>query len=277
MTRLARRLLVLLLLIPLTGALPSATFADDDHRGGKNRDQRNHRDHNERGDQGGQNTRTERSQPPGMVYDQMRRSRSTLDATQGRVFEQMRREFYQQYHEGHYEREHPTFYRRGYRTRTLPEDHLRITIGSSLFFFWDGVFFRPQDDVYLVVSAPVGARVRYLPAGYISFYLGPSRYFYVNDTFYLWDSPTREYIVVQKPRGADRAMAQGDGVSDDLFIYPAEGQSDAERSRDRYECYEWAVDETGYDPLDAAPGSPGRAAYLRALGACLEGRGYTVR
>ena len=32
------------------------------------------------------------------------------------------------------------------------------------------------------------------------------------------------------------------------MIYPARGQSPLEQSRDRYECYEWAKRQTGFDP-----------------------------
>jgi len=37
-------------------------------------------------------------------------------------------------------------------------------------------------------------------------------------------------------------------ASDTLYIYPAGGQSDAQLAKDRYQCYRWAVDNTGVDP-----------------------------
>jgi len=33
-----------------------------------------------------------------------------------------------------------------------------------------------------------------------------------------------------------------------LYFYPTKGQTQAQQDRDRYECYQWAVDQTGYDP-----------------------------
>jgi len=33
-----------------------------------------------------------------------------------------------------------------------------------------------------------------------------------------------------------------------LFFYPNQGQSPEQQSRDHYECYNWAVDQTGFDP-----------------------------
>jgi hypothetical protein len=34
----------------------------------------------------------------------------------------------------------------------------------------------------------------------------------------------------------------------EIYFYPTKGQSKAQQDRDRYECYLWAVKQTGYDP-----------------------------
>ena len=34
----------------------------------------------------------------------------------------------------------------------------------------------------------------------------------------------------------------------DIYVYPANGQSDRQLDRDRYECHGWAGKQTGYDP-----------------------------
>ncbi|BFM08902.1 glycine zipper domain-containing protein [Halioxenophilus aromaticivorans] len=44
------------------------------------------------------------------------------------------------------------------------------------------------------------------------------------------------------------ALSSRATASDTLFIYPAGGQSDAQLAKDRYQCYRWAVDQTGVDP-----------------------------
>ena len=36
-----------------------------------------------------------------------------------------------------------------------------------------------------------------------------------------------------------------------LYFYPAQGQALAQQERDRYECYQWAVKQSGYDPGQA--------------------------
>ena len=41
--------------------------------------------------------------------------------------------------------------------------------------------------------------------------------------------------------------------SDNIFVYPARGQSQAQLDRDRYECHSWAVRQTGFDPTRSAP------------------------
>lgn len=33
-----------------------------------------------------------------------------------------------------------------------------------------------------------------------------------------------------------------------LYFYPTKGQSKAQQERDRFECYDWAKKQTGYDP-----------------------------
>lgn len=42
-----------------------------------------------------------------------------------------------------------------------------------------------------------------------------------------------------------------------LMIYPAAGQSPQQQQQDQYQCYSWAVQQSGYDPSNpAAPSSP---------------------
>jgi len=35
-----------------------------------------------------------------------------------------------------------------------------------------------------------------------------------------------------------------------LFVYPAKGQSQGQQKKDEYECYVWAIDQSGIDPLN---------------------------
>jgi uncharacterized protein YcfJ len=53
--------------------------------------------------------------------------------------------------------------------------------------------------------------------------------------------------------GSPAALAQ------DMYVYPAKGQSEQQLSTDRYECHRWAVAETGFDPVDVGETGPPRA------------------
>lgn len=44
----------------------------------------------------------------------------------------------------------------------------------------------------------------------------------------------------------------GQASSQDVFIYPQKGQSAEQQDKDKYECYGWARDNSGFDPM-AAP------------------------
>ena len=167
----------------------------------------------------------------------------------------------------------------GHRVRALPQGHSTIRVNRQSYRYYRGSFYHPgRDGVYVVVRAPIGARVRTLPPGYISFGIGPRHYFYANFTYYLWDRDRTEYIVVEEPEGAEAALVTAsETTSGEIFVYPNQGQSDEQRDRDRYECYVWASEQTGYDPGAGDPGIAKASDYRRAISACLEGRGYTVK
>ena len=56
----------------------------------------------------------------------------------------------------------------------------------------------------------------------------------------------RTSIFLMTMLGAEALMAS------DLYVYPAKGQSADQQDRDKYECYQWAKRDTGFDPM-AAP------------------------
>jgi hypothetical protein len=41
----------------------------------------------------------------------------------------------------------------------------------------------------------------------------------------------------------------GQAMAQELFIYPAKGQSAEQQDRDKFECYNWARNDTGFDPM----------------------------
>jgi hypothetical protein len=72
-------------------------------------------------------------------------------------------------------------------------------------------------------------------------------------------------------------------VVDDLYVSGDYGQTQAQQQQDLYECDTWATGQTGFDPSIPGGGVPPgenatrRTEYRRAMTACLEARGYTVR
>jgi hypothetical protein len=88
---------------------------------------------------------------------------------------------------------------------------------------------------------------------------------------------------VDPPPGANNPGPAAQAPPDEFYIYPKNGQTPEQQSADRYECYSWSKNQTGFDPTRPGGGvSPDqtehkREEYRRAMTACLEGRGYSVK
>ncbi|HTB68815.1 MAG TPA: hypothetical protein VK727_21520 [Steroidobacteraceae bacterium] len=116
-----------------------------------------------------------------------------------------------------------------------------------------------------------------LPLAYATYYWDGVPYYYADDNYYQWDSAANEYETVAPPAGLVNQVAaaapadaqQADGQAD-LFAYPKNGQSASQQAKDRSDCQQWATGQVGADATRHAD-------YLRAEGACLTGKGYSVR
>lgn len=178
-------------------------------------------------------------------------------------------------HNRNVDREHRKYYYRppiGHVERRLPDRHVVIRVRNHPYYYYGGTFYDRYNSNYVIVTAPIGARVHQLPAGYISFGIGPTRYFYFGGTYYVRDNNT--YEVVEPPRQAHQIV---DSAQTQLIIYPARGQSEQQLSKDRYECHQWAVSQTGFDPSANDQNLSMKPDYNRAISACLEARGYVVK
>lgn len=168
----------------------------------------------------------------------------------------------------------------GYVTRSLPRGALTVRYQGSPYYFHQGVWYRSGRLGFAVVGAPIGAFLPILPPFYSTVWFGGVPYYYADDVYYLRDPARNGYIVTAPPEGIDATTQSTD---DDLFTYPKNNQSKEQQATDRYECYRWATDQTGFDatqPLggvSAAQADSKRAAYQRAQIACLEARGYSVK
>lgn len=163
----------------------------------------------------------------------------------------------------------------------VPPPHARVVVWAGVNYrYVDGVWYSPGAGGYFVVRPPVGVVVGELPVFRTVVTLGPLTYYYVNGVYYR-ERYEGGYEVVQAPADAGGGVTTGTS-SERLFVYPTQGQSAQQQADDEYGCHRWAMSQTGYDPTAAAVGQASvqttrRGDYRRALSACLEGRGYTVR
>jgi hypothetical protein len=162
--------------------------------------------------------------------------------------------------------------------RALPSDRRVVTHGGTRYYFSGGAWYRPQGSHFTVIVPPIGLFVPFLPPYYSTIWLNGIPYYYANDVYYAHRG--NGYIVVEPPKGE---VSQAPPPADQMFIYPRMGQSEQQQADDRYACHRWAVDQTNFDPTKPLDGSSDpqkigkRADYQRAMTACLDGRGYTVK
>lgn len=127
-----------------------------------------------------------------------------------------------------------------------------------------------------------------LPLYYTTYWWNGVPYYFADNTYYVWNPDVSQYETVAPPPGvAAQVPGQGQGgqpgagaSGSELMVYPKNGQNADQTAHDKFECHQWAVSQSGFDPTQAGQGqaaNPGRRNdYLRAQAACLEGRGYSV-
>lgn len=179
----------------------------------------------------------------------------------------------------HHDRYYPN---RGHVITTLPPRYQEFRHHDGHYFYGGGVWYRPEGRRFVVIAPPIGIVISTLPAFYTTLWFGGIPYYYANDTYYVWRPDVNGYMVTAPP-GQISDQEEPPLVADELFIYPAKGQTEQQQADDRYECHRWGVSQTGYDPTQPPKNLAGNALnnkredYQRAMKACLEGRGYSVR
>ena len=112
------------------------------------------------------------------------------------------------------------------------------------------------------------------------YYYDPYYDSYYNSAYY---EPVPMVDQEQPSVDVQPAPSVSPSMAERIFIYPRNGQSEKLQAKDRYECHRWGVSQTGYDPTQPTSGMPRaqlnqmRADYKRAMSACLDGRGYTMK
>ena len=166
-------------------------------------------------------------------------------------------------------------YRPGNVVDRFPGQHWQVPYRGQNYYFSGGYWYRPQGPRYIVVQPPYGIRVGFLPDYAREVWFGSTLMFLAAGAYYAYQPATRDYIVVQPP-----ANYQQPASNDyEMVADPINGQSPAQIGQDRYDCYRWAVEQSGFDPAKAtyAPAPQVVQTYRQAQGSCLSSRGYQVR
>lgn len=168
-------------------------------------------------------------------------------------------------------------YRPGYVIDRFPERNYRVPYRGQDYFFSGGYWYRPQGPRYVVVRPPYGIRVAYLPDYAREVWIGSALFFLAAGAYYTYEANTQQYVVVEPPVAA-APPSQPSGNGYDVLAYPVNGQSPQQIDQDRYDCYRWAVQQSGFDPASATyqPAPEVVQAYRQAQGNCLSSRGYQV-
>ena len=171
---------------------------------------------------------------------------------------------------------------RGYAVGVLPRGYVTVRHGRTPYYYHHGIWYRPGGGGFVVVRPAIGLFVPILPPFYTTVWVRGMPYYYADDTYYAWRADRREYVVTEPPNESDVGSRPA-SVASDLFIYPKNGQSEDRQAQDRYECHSWAAGQSGFDPtlplggVSESQAGAKRDDYLRAMTACLEARGYSVK
>lgn len=178
--------------------------------------------------------------------------------------------------------QHDRYYpRRGISISILPSRHHTIRYRNSNYYYSSGIWYRPFGATFTVVAPPFGLIVPILPPFYSTVWFHSTPYYYANDVYYVWRPGLNGYQVTEPPEEIVQGTPQID--AEELIIYPKQGQNEKKQADDRYECHSWGKSQTQYDPTKPPENMPvselnqKRSNYQRAMRACLEGRGYSVR
>jgi hypothetical protein len=125
-----------------------------------------------------------------------------------------------------------------------------------------------------------------LPLAYSTYWWGGVPYYYANDVYYTYNPSYEGYVATDPPPVADSGAAPstdagapsggpgpgpGDGAAaGQIFMYPKNGQSAEQQATDKAECQQWAQQQAGQVAQNGSD-------YMRAMTACVEGRGYSAR
>jgi hypothetical protein len=160
----------------------------------------------------------------------------------------------------------------GFVTGGLPRGSVNIAFRGGHHFYHRGAWYRPWGSRFIVGLPPFGIVVPLLPAAYATVWIGGAPYYYANGVYYA-PAGYDGYTVVPPPPDADDALGRthepAPKPAPDPIIYPRNGQSAQQTEADRQDCNRWATTQ----PSAMADAS----VFHRAVQACMDGRGYSMK
>ncbi|MEO8007221.1 MAG: DUF6515 family protein [Betaproteobacteria bacterium] len=161
----------------------------------------------------------------------------------------------------------------------LPPFYTRVWVGPYPYYYANDSYYASTPQGYAVVAPPPGTIAMTPPPGMAVppdnaiTELGP-----VDNG--VQQMPPAQPVAAAPPTMTPSVPAVpgptvGQNTGNQLFIYPRQGQNANQQNRDRTECNDWAIGQTGRNPANS--GGQMDPDFQRALGACLDGRGYTVK
>ncbi len=125
------------------------------------------------------------------------------------------------------DRRHAFFWDRyhpGMILNVLPPDYAPVYVGSTPYYYDQGVFYQSTPSGYAVVTPPIGALVPALPPGAEAIPVGSIIYYYAGGAFYL--PQPQGYLVVTPPPGISVTSLPADAtpvVINGTQYYQADG------------------------------------------------------
>jgi hypothetical protein len=157
----------------------------------------------------------------------------------------------------------------GYYAPAVPSGALVIGAGPDRYWFHGGVWYRPWNGGFRVVLPPIGLVIPVLPGAYVTLNFGGVPWYYAGGVYYR--QVPDGYVVSNPPPEAANAQPAPPPPprKPDPIIYPRNGQNAQQTEADRQDCNRWAT--TQPSALNDA------SVFNRAVEACMDGKGYSMR
>lgn len=115
----------------------------------------------------------------------------------------------------------------GVRLRVLPWGYFSFNFGPDVFYYYDGIFYRNNNDSYEVVAPPVGAEVPSLPRGASEIRINGELFYEKNGVYYrevIKDNNKKAYVVAGRDGELNTSEAPQPKEGDVVHELPADSR-----------------------------------------------------